>query len=100
MSRPLYSYFARRYPLSLQSANWEADVMPSEQEWQRLALAQEALPAVWMIRDDQPITEIGERLRSLRIGVLLIQSGAERSLQGHFADVMRRNLENLKVAFP
>lgn len=99
VSHPVYQYFARRYELQLQSVSWEPDVMPAEQEWERLAYAQEAFPALWMLWQDAPSAEIRARLQSLGIGVVVFQPCANRPPQGDFLDVMQRNLENLKTVF-
>ena len=85
--------------MQLQSVSWEPDVMPGEQEWERLVYAQETFPALWMLWQDAPSAEIRARLQSLGIGVVVFQSCANRPPQGDFLDVMQRNLENLKTVF-
>ncbi len=99
VSHPVYQYFARRYELQLQSVNWEPDVMPDEQEWERLAYAQEAFPALWMLWEDMPDAQIRARLQSLGVGVVVFQPCANRPSQGDFLEVMQRNLDNLKIVF-
>ena len=99
VSQPVYQYLARRYELQLQSVTWEPDVMPAEQEWERLVYAQEAFPALWMLWEDAPDAEIRARLQSLGIAVVVFQPCANRPPQGDFLEVMQRNLENLKIAF-
>jgi len=99
VAHPVYQYFARRYELQLQSVNWEPDVMPSEQEWEQLAYAQEAFPALWMLWGEAPDAAIGARLQSMGVGVVVFQPCANRPPQGDFLDVMQRNLDNLKTVF-
>ena len=98
-SSPVYQYFARRYQLQLQSVSWKPHLMPAAQEWERLAYAQEAFPALWMLWEDMPDAEIGARLRSLGVGVVVFQPCANRPPQGDFLGVMQRNLDNLKIVF-
>ncbi len=99
VSQPVYQYFARRYELQLQSVTWQPDVMPAEQEWERLVYAQEAFPALWMLWEDAPDAEIRARLQSLGIAIAVFQPCANHPPQGDFLEVMQRNLENLKIAF-
>lgn len=99
VSRPVYQYLARRYELHLESFTWDAGVMPADAQWQQLVYVQEAFPAAWMIWEAPPIAEIRERLQSLGIGVVVFDPCANRPRQGDFMDVMKRNLENLKIVF-
>jgi zinc transport system substrate-binding protein len=99
-SHPVYHYLARRYLLHLQSVAWEPSVMPTEQAWEQLVLAQEAFPAEWMLWQDQPSAEISGRLQSMGVGVAVFRPCGNRPQQGDFMGAMRRNLENLKSVFP
>ncbi len=99
VSHPVYHYFARRYELRLESVTWEPDVMPTDQEWERLVFAQETFPATWMLWEGQPRADIVERLRSAGISAVVFQPCANRPPQGEFMDVMKQNVERLKRVF-
>ena len=99
VSQPVYQYFARRYELQLESVIWQPDVMPEERDWEQLVYAQETFPALWMLWGDTPDAEIRARLQSIGVGVVVFRPCANRPPQGDFLSVMRRNLDNLKIAF-
>ena len=69
-------------PARIDPAFWEPDLMPGEQEWERLVYAQEAFPALWMLWQDAPSAVIRARLQSLGIDVVVFQSCANRPPQG------------------
>ena len=99
VSQPLYPYFARRYQLHLASLHWDPDRVPESAAWQKLAYAQEAFPAQWMLWPRQPLAETVDRLHRLGINVIILDPCAGPPAQGDFMDVMRANIENLGKAF-
>jgi len=98
-SHPVYHYLARRYLLHIEDVHWEPKVMPPEDEWQRLVYATERFPAQWMIWEKPPLPEIGTRLDSLGIDVLVFDPCMNTPQQGDFLAVMTQNLNNLKRAY-
>ena len=99
VSPPVYQYFARRYQIHLQSFPWKPDVLPDEDEWQRLVYAQESFPAEWMIWASAPRQEIVSRLQSLGIRVIVFAPCATAPAEGDFMSVMRDNVAALGRVF-
>ena len=98
-SHPLYHYLARRYELHIEDLVWEPDVMPDDQQWQQLRLAQERFPADWMLWEKQPRPEIVQQLDSMGIGIAVFDPCANRPASGDFLSVMHDNIANLKRIF-
>jgi zinc transport system substrate-binding protein len=98
-SHPLYHYLARRYELHIEDLVWEPDVMPDDQQWQQLRLAQERFPADWMLWEKQPRPEIVQQLDSMGIGIAVFDPCANRPASGDFLSVMHDNIANLKQIF-
>jgi len=98
-SHPLYHYLARRYELHIEDLVWEPGVMPDDQQWQQLRLAQERFPADWMLWEKQPLPEIVQQLDSMGIGIAVFDPCANRPASGDFLSVMRNNIANLKQVF-
>jgi zinc transport system substrate-binding protein len=99
VSPPVYQYFARRYRIHLQSFPWQPDVLPDEDEWQRLVYAQESFPAEWMLWASAPRKEIVSRLQSLGIQVIVFDPCATAPAKGDFMSVMRDNVAALGRVF-
>jgi zinc transport system substrate-binding protein len=98
-SQPVYHYMARRYELKIEDLAWDLDVMPSDQQWQQLRLAQEDFPAEWMLWEKQPLPEIEEKLDTMGIGIVVFDPCANRPASGDFLKVMRQNIANLQRAY-
>jgi zinc transport system substrate-binding protein len=98
-SPPVYQYLARRYQLHIEDMDWAADVMPSDRQWQLLALTQEDFPAYGMLWDKQPVPEIEQKLAAMDIDVVVFAPCANRPASGDFLAVMRQNMDRLRRAY-
>ena len=98
-SHPIYQYLARRYGLNLKSVHWEADEMPSDQEWEGIGKLLESHPAKWMVWEAQPSIAIVEKLKALGVGSLVFNPCANRPETGDFLEVMKNNLGQIKAAY-
>ncbi len=98
-SHPVYQYLARRYGLNLKSVHWEPDSVPDDAQWSELESLMASHPARWMIWEGVPNPETERRLRQMGIRSLVFDPCANRPEQGDFLSVMRRNVDDLAVAF-
>ena len=78
---------------------WEPDVFPDAEQWAELEKVLNDHPAQWMIWEGEPLQESIEKLRSMGIESLVFAPCMNVPEEGDFLDVMRQNVENLKVAF-
>ncbi len=98
-SHPVYQYFARRYGLNIRSVHWEPDEAPGREQWAELATALRTHPAKWMIWEGAPLPETLARLKAMGIRSLVFDPAGNHPEEGDFLSVMRRNVENLHLAF-
>jgi zinc transport system substrate-binding protein len=98
-SHPVYQYLARRYELSVRDMLWEPDSMPDDSAWEQLRYNRERFLANWMLWEQQPLSAIEEKLRSIGIGIAVFDPCARRPAEGDFLKVMQRNVDNLRRIF-
>ena len=98
-SHPVYQYFKRRYNLNIKSVHWEPEQMPGEKQWADLQNILKSHPAKWMIWESEPKPSLVERLKSMGVNSLVFDPCGNTPEEGDFMVVMRRNIENLKLAF-
>jgi zinc transport system substrate-binding protein len=98
-SHPVYQYLARRYGLNLKAVMWEPETVPDEIQWQALSALLQELPAKWMIWEGQPAPVSVQRLREMGVGSLVYDPCANVPGRGDFMDVMKKNINNIKVIF-
>jgi len=99
-SHPVYQYFARRYGVNLRSVLWEPQEPPTEPQWAELEEILAGHPAKWMIWEDVPASASVERLAAMGVRSVVFDPCGNRPEGGDFIDVMKRNTENLKQAYP
>lgn len=97
-SHPHYEYFARRYRFEVSTVTWEPRQAPDEDLWAELEALQAKTGASWMIWDEEPLTETRAALGERGIEVVVVEPCANRSPDGDFLSVMRRNVDNLRAA--
>jgi len=97
-SHPVYQYLARRYALNLKSVHWEPDEMPPQPEWEGLRNSLAGHPAKAMIWEAQPSAEIAAKLKAMGVDSLVFDPCANRPESGDFLEVMKKNLEGLRMA--
>lgn len=98
-SHPVYDYFARRYGLNIRSMLWELGELPRAEQWAELETILNDHPTKWMIWEGDPHPEAVARLRSLGVGSLVFDPAGNLPDEGDFLSIMRRNIENIGVAF-
>ena len=98
-SHPVYDYLAKRYGINMKSLHWEPDEVPSRQQWAELQTILEEHPAHWMIWESEPIASSIDRLQEIGVGSLVFDPCGNVPDSGDFLDMMRRNVENLSVAY-
>jgi zinc transport system substrate-binding protein len=98
-SHPVYQYLAGRYHLNSRSVHWEPDQMPDEAAWQELRAIVEEFPTSWMIWENTPLPEVGERLESIGIRSVVFDPCANTPPSGDFLSVMRDNVQALRLVF-
>jgi zinc transport system substrate-binding protein len=99
VSHPVYDYFARGYGLNTRSVHWEPDEISTTEQMLELHNILKDHPAQWMIWEGKPIKESVERLKAIGIQSVVFDPCGNAPDQGDFMNVMRQNVENLKVAF-
>jgi zinc transport system substrate-binding protein len=99
-SHPVYDYFARRYGLNLVSVHWEPDQVPHDDQLREFEKILKRHPAEWMIWEGQPVQASVAQLKALGVDSLVFDPCGNLPDQGDFMTVMRRNVEDLRRAFP
>ncbi|MCM8530825.1 MAG: zinc ABC transporter substrate-binding protein [Lentisphaeraceae bacterium] len=95
-SHPVYNYLAKVNGWELKNFHWEPDVMPSEEEWEKLKAA---IPhSKYMLYEDAPSLEVSEKLKSLGVKVIVFRTGGNTPASKDLVLEMKANLENLKKA--
>jgi zinc transport system substrate-binding protein len=98
-SHPVYDYLARGYGLNIKSVHWEPDEIPTDKQLLELRDILQGHAAKWMIWEGEPIKESVERLKTMGIESLVFDPCGNVPDKNDFLQVMRRNVENLKLAF-
>jgi len=99
-SHPVYGYFARRYGLNLKSVHWEPDIFPAAEQWIECIHLLKRHPARWMIWEGPSGAETVSKLERIGVKSLVFRPCGNVPEEGDFLQVMRRNIENLRKAFP
>ena len=98
-SHPVYQYLAKRYGLNLQSVLWEPEVMPDDEEWQRLKSILQGHTAALMLWEGNPMPVSADKLQSLGVESLVFDPCGNTPEQGDFLSVMQQNVARLQQAF-
>ena len=98
-SHPVYDYFSRGYGLNLKSVHWEPDEAPNTEQWLDLRKILNEHPAKWMIWEGEPLTHTREALKNLGINCLVFDPCGNIPEHGDFISIMKKNIENMKLAF-
>ena len=98
-AQPVYDYLARRYALNLKTVDWEADVIPSNLQWQMLENLIQQHPARWMVWATQPLPEVARRLQTLGISSVVFDPLANKPISRDFMSLMQKNINNLEAVF-
>jgi zinc transport system substrate-binding protein len=98
-SHPVYQYFSRRYKLNIKSLHWEPDEYPPEENWKELEKLQQELSTVLMIWEDKPLPKIFDRLKIMGIDSITFNPCSNRTEEGDFMYIMKKNIESLRLTF-
>jgi len=91
-SHPVYQYLTRRYGLNAVSLHWEPNEMPDESQWRRLGELIDERPVRWMIWEDRPLDATVERLRSLGIESVVLETCANTPHDGDYLEAMQLSI--------
>jgi zinc transport system substrate-binding protein len=99
VSHPVYDYLARGYGLNIKSVHWEPDGVMDDRQLMELQNILKDHPAKWMIWEGEPVKKSVERLKIMGIKSLVFDPCGKVPDNGDFLQIMRQNVENLKLAF-
>jgi len=99
LSHPVYDYLAQGYGLNIKSVHWEPDEVVDDRQLMELQNILKDHPAKWMIWEGEPIKESVERLKIMGLKSLVFDPCGNVPNNGDFLQVMRQNVENLRLAF-
>ncbi len=94
-SHPVYDYLAAGYGLNLKSVHWEPAEEPSYMQWQELQKVLVDHKAEVMLWEGTPMAQTEATLKSMGVESIVFDPCGNRSVNGDFLEVMRRNVENL-----
>jgi zinc transport system substrate-binding protein len=95
-SHPVYQYLAQAYGLNIQSVHFEPDVMPSEKQWIEFDHLLEHFLSSIMLWEDEPVSEIKEKLQKKGIQVVVFNPCGNMPEQGNFIETMNENIKTLE----
>jgi len=94
-SHPVYQYFERRYQLVGESLHWEPGEMPSEKQWTELRRLLAGKSDALFIWEDEPSTEIAERMAAMELAYVVIRPAANISNKNWLSE-QQANLKRLQ----
>jgi hypothetical protein len=74
-------------------------VIPKDEQWLEFKKILKHHPAKWMIWEGDPLKNTIQKLRGLQIDSIVFNPCGNVPAEGDFVTVMRKNIENLKIAF-
>lgn len=98
-SHPVYQYFSRRYKLNMKSLHWEPDEYPLEENWKELEKLQQEFSAARMIWENKPLQTSSDRLKKMGIDSVIFNPCGNRTDEGDFMYIMKKNIERLQLIF-
>ena len=98
-SHPVYDYLSAGYGVNLKSVHWEPDEIPSLAKWNELKKVLKEHPAAYMLWEGEPVPESIDRLKAQGLTSITFDPCGNRSGRGDFMTVMKRNVEQLKLAY-
>jgi zinc transport system substrate-binding protein len=98
-SHPVYQYLERRYRLNGRSVHWEPDDVPDDAMWKEFEKLLAKHPARWMIWEGEPSAETVKRLEALGVKSVVFDPCGNTPESGDYLSVMRRNVEQLALAY-
>jgi len=99
VSHPVYQYLARRYGMQIKSVHWEPREAPKSVQWNGLQEILILHPAKWMLWEGDPLPGTVDRLSASGIASMVFDPCGNKPKHGNFMDVMRQNIENLKMVY-
>ncbi len=98
-SHPVYDYLSRGYGLNLKSVHWKPDETTNAEQWVELRKILNEHPSKWMIWEGQPLTSTRGGLKNLGLSCLVFEPYGNKPEHGDFISIMKKNIENIKLAF-
>ena len=97
-SHPVYQYLEKRYGWKLQSLHWEPNQKLTEADWASFDQLQVKSKADLMLWEDEPGTEIREKLSQKKVSIIIIKPLGNGSLKQDVIDQMRSNAQRFEAA--
>lgn len=96
-SHPRYQYFARAYGLTIDSLEWGAGAMPSEEEWAKLQTMAEGAEAPVFLWEAEPPAEARARMAELGIADMVFPPLAMPPAEGDFVSALSASIAALSA---
>jgi len=96
-SHPVYQYLSKGYGIDIISYHWEPSKMPNDTDWKEFEHELDHHTARAMLWEEEPLTEIRQKLKGLNIKVIVYNPGGNRT-DLDFISLMGKNVENLELA--
>ena len=97
-SHPVYQYLASGYGFEVRSEHWEPDTMPPSEDLESFQEQIAGINNPVMLWESEPLPEMRNRLDDMGVRIVVFEPCGNQPAEGDFLGVMRRNLENLRVA--
>lgn len=97
-SHPVYTYWGKRYGVTLVDFHWEPDTFPSEAEWEAFDRLLETHEVEFMLWEAEPDPRTRAELVKRRIYPVVFSTANAKPDGGDYMSVMRENNERLKNA--
>lgn len=94
-THPRYQYFARAYGLAVDSFDWAAGAMPTDEQWRRLAERVDGTDATVLIWEAAPPDAALSRAEEMGLASVVLSPLAARPETGDFLSVMSDALASL-----
>ena len=95
-SHPVYQYLQARYGLTGTSVHWEADDLPTDEQWGEFAATATKYKARAMVWEEEPDDATARRLTEMGLGKIVVDPCSNTPANGDFMTVMGRNAEALR----
>jgi zinc transport system substrate-binding protein len=98
-SHPVFQYLARRYNLNMKNVHFEAEEMPSEEQFKELQAILAKHPAKFILWESTPKPEIAAKVKAQGLESIDFLTTGNRPDEGDLFSVMRDNAANLRKVY-
>ena len=97
-SHPVYQYLGNGYDFGVDSKHWEPDQMPEPEDLESFQDKLAELNNPVMLWEAEPLPKMRQWLEEIGVEIVVFEPCGNEPNDGDFLTVMKRNLENLKMA--